>query len=72
MTLDLKPTLIYIVAVNCGPVVWAVECEICDDIVSEETTDGNLADQYEFEHRKLHNYWEGWEGFDRSDENEES
>ena len=64
--------MIDIVAVDTGPVVWVVQCEICDDIVSEETTDGNLADQYEFEHRKLHNYWEDWEGFDRSDENEES
>ena len=41
-------------------------------VVGGETTDDNLADQYEFEHRKLHNYWEGWEGFNRSDENEES
>ena len=68
MNEGLKHILIYTVAVDAGPVIWAVHCEICDDIVSDETSDGNLADQYEFEHRKVHDHWDGWEGIESSDE----
>lgn len=50
--------LINVVAVDTGPVVWQVWCEICDDEVSETTTDGDLADIWEKEHRKFHGYTE--------------
>ena len=59
----MKPLLIYVVAVEVGPTQWAVSCEICDDIVSEPTQDGVLADQFEFEHRTFHDYWDHWEDF---------
>lgn len=58
----MKPLLIYVVAVEVGPTQWVVSCEICDDIVSEPTQDGVLADQFEFEHRTFHDYWDHWEG----------
>lgn len=45
---------ICVVAVGVGPVVWAVQCEICDDIVSYETEDGDEADRLEAEHVKFH------------------
>ena len=57
----MKPLLIYVVAVDVGPIQWAVNCEICDDIVSAWTHDGDLADQFEFEHRTFHDYWDHWE-----------
>lgn len=57
----MQSDLIYVVAVDFDPLKWAVECEICDDIVSEETTDEAQADLFEYEHRKMHDHWEGWE-----------
>ena len=62
----MKPVLIYVVAVDVGPVQWAVNCEKCDDIVSEATSNGELADLYEYEHRKVHDHWDHWEGFSKN------
>ena len=50
----MKPELIYVVAVDFEPLQWAVHGEICDDIVSEPTHDGDTADHNELEHRKKH------------------
>ena len=58
----MNPDLICVVAIDFDPLTWAVECEICDDVVSEETTDEAQADLFEYEHRKVHDHWEGWEG----------
>lgn len=44
----------YVVAVNTQPLVWAVTCDICDDLVSEETTDGDMADYYAHLHNVYH------------------
>lgn len=48
--------LINAVAVDTGPVVWQVNCEICDDLVDEPTPDGDLIDLREMEHRKFHGF----------------
>lgn len=34
-----------IVAIDVDPVVWAVQCGICDGYVSEGTQDDDLADE---------------------------
>ena len=57
----MKPELIYVVAVDFEPLQWAVHCEICDDIVSEPTHDGDQADLNEIEHRKKHDYLDRWQ-----------
>ena len=57
----MQSDLIYVIAVNFNPLTWVVQCEICDDIVSEETTDVAQANLFEYEHRKVHDNWEGWE-----------
>ena len=44
----------YVVAVGTQPLVWAVTCDICDDIVSIETEDGDLADKMAEEHNLRH------------------
>ena len=31
--------LVCVVLVGTGPVLWAVECEICDELLNEGTTD---------------------------------
>ncbi len=54
----MKPELIYIVAVDLDPIQWAVNCEICDDIVSTPTHDGDIADLHELEHRRKHEYFD--------------
>jgi ribosomal protein S27E len=43
-----------IVAVDFEPITWAVRCDICDQIVTEPTTDETLVDSQEVEHRQLH------------------
>lgn len=48
--------MINVVAVGTRPVIWQVWCEICDEMASEPTTDGELADTLESEHRKFHGY----------------
>jgi hypothetical protein len=43
-----------IVAVGFKPITWAVRCDICDQIVTEGTTDEALVDSQEIEHRRFH------------------
>lgn len=50
--IDIDP--IYTVAVSSGPILWAVQCDLCDDIVTESTTDDDLVDKWEEEHRDYH------------------
>ena len=45
---------IYTVAVGTDPLLWAVNCEICNDIVSIETSDDDLIDSLEKEHIEYH------------------
>jgi hypothetical protein len=44
----------YVVAVDTQPLVWAVHCDICDDIISEATTNGDVADYYADLHNIYH------------------
>lgn len=48
--------LIYVVAIDVNPVVWQISCEICDDLVDKPTSDGDLIDSRELEHRKFHGF----------------
>ena len=49
--------LINAVAIDSDPVVvWQVFCEICDDLVDEPTSCGDLIDSRELEHRKFHGF----------------
>lgn len=45
---------IYVVAVGANPILWAVQCDLCDDIVSEETQDDDLVDKWEIDHINFH------------------
>lgn len=45
---------IYVVAVGSQPLLWAVQCDVCDDIVSEETEDGDQADLFAESHLAYH------------------
>lgn len=45
---------VYSVAVSVGPVEWVVRCEICDEEFGEPTTDEELLDKLEAEHRAVH------------------
>ena len=45
---------VYVVAVDVRPVVWAVQCDLCDDIVSIHTSDNDLIDRLEEEHIQQH------------------
>lgn len=46
--------LVYTVAVGTDPLKWAVHCEICDDIISEDFLDGPLVDKVEQYHKDFH------------------
>ena len=48
--------LIYVVAIDVNPVVWQISCEICDDLVDEPTSDGDLIDSRELKHRNFHGF----------------
>lgn len=45
---------VYSVAVSVGPVEWVVRCEICNEEFGEPTTDEELLDKLEAEHRAVH------------------
>lgn len=42
------------VAVGAQPLLWAVQCDICDDLVTEGTPDGYFADMQEQDHINFH------------------
>jgi hypothetical protein len=48
--------LIYVVAIDSDPLLWQVFCEICDDLVDEPTSCGDLIDSRELEHMKFHGF----------------
>ena len=48
--------LIYIAAVDFAPLVWQLWCEICDGAVQEPTSDTDLAESQEQEHRLFHGF----------------
>jgi len=45
---------IYTVAVDCGPILWAVYCEICDENLNEGTQDEALVGRVEAQHQAFH------------------
>jgi hypothetical protein len=45
---------VYTVAVDFGPVLWAVYCEICDENLNEGTQDEALVDRLEAQHQAFH------------------
>jgi len=45
---------VYAMAVDFGPVLWAVECEICGGLVSLGTTDEEIVGRTVFEHKAFH------------------
>jgi|APCry1669188879_1035177.scaffolds.fasta_scaffold50713_1 hypothetical protein len=45
---------VYAVAVDFGPVLWAVECEICGGLVSLGTSDEESVGRTVFEHKAFH------------------
>lgn len=45
---------VYTVAVDVGPVLWAVYCEICDENLNEGTQDEALVGRLEAEHHAFH------------------
>jgi hypothetical protein len=45
---------VYTVAVDFGPVLWAVYCEICDENLNEGTQDEALVGRLEAQHQALH------------------
>ena len=46
--------LVCVVLVGTGPVLWAVECEICDELLNEGTTDEAEVGRLDFSHKALH------------------
>lgn len=48
--------LIYTVAVGTDPLLWAVHCEICDDLVTDSIADDNEIDTLEADHIDFHNH----------------
>jgi hypothetical protein len=54
---DIKYTVedfAYVVAVDSDPAIWAVNCELCDDIVSIETQDEDVVDNLLLGHIESH------------------
>jgi hypothetical protein len=49
--IDIK---VYTVAVDFGPVLWAVYCEICDENLNEGTQDEALVGRLEAQHQAFH------------------
>ena len=45
---------VYTVAVDVNPVLWAVECELCDRLLNEGTTDEGEVGRLEFAHKAFH------------------
>ena len=45
---------VYTVAVDFGPVLWAVYCEICDENLNEGTQDEALVGRLEAQHQAFH------------------
>lgn len=45
---------IYIVAVDSNPLRWAVQCDICDDLVTDYLPDGDEIDMLEQDHIDFH------------------
>ena len=45
---------VYTVAVDVGPVLWAVYCEICDENLNEGTQDEALVGRLEAQHQAQH------------------
>jgi len=45
---------VYTVAVDLGPVLWAVYCEICDENLNEGTQDEALVGRLEAQHQAFH------------------
>ena len=51
--MDLE-TYVDIVAVGTNPVIYNVECTICDKFLVEDTEDGDSLEPIAAEHLKLH------------------
>ena len=47
---------IYTVAVGTDPLLWAVHCEICDDLVTDFISDDYEIDKLEADHIDYHNH----------------
>lgn len=47
-------TLVDIVAVSTNPVKYNVECLICDDLIADETEDGDSLESVATEHLLSH------------------
>jgi len=45
---------VYPVAVDVNPVLWAVECELCDHLLNEGTSDESEIGRLEFAHKAFH------------------
>jgi hypothetical protein len=45
---------INVVAVDVDPIIWAVQCDLCNRYVSDSTEDGDLADELYRAHCKVH------------------
>ena len=48
-------THVDIIAVGTNPVLYNIECLICDKFITEDTTDGDSLDSLVEEHKKSHN-----------------
>lgn len=45
---------IYTVAVGTQPLLWAVQCDICDDLVTDAIADDDEIDTLEQDHIEFH------------------
>jgi hypothetical protein len=45
---------VYPVAVDVNPVLWAVECELCDRLLNDGTSDEAEIGRLEFAHKAFH------------------
>lgn len=52
--MNLEEDYVDIVAVDTGPVLYNIQCSICDDLIAEDTEDGDSLEPLAEEHRLSH------------------
>lgn len=53
--MGLENEYVEIVAVDSGPVLYNIQCSICEDLISEDTEDGDSLEPVVTAHRLSHN-----------------